>query len=94
MIAKNQLTALPASVEATLAFPIEPDLLRVQTTFIDLQEARHIADYDLTKTLNRPNVLNKIILARAAFLAWSKVRKTPNAAVFMASLLLRKDWGR
>ncbi len=90
----NVTQQLPQSVQAMLVFPLPPELLTVLTTFVELQEARHTADYDLTTQLNRLDVLSKILAVRDAFTAWSAVRKTESAAVFMASLLIRKDWAR
>ncbi|MGD0183730.1 MAG: hypothetical protein ABSC25_00590 [Roseiarcus sp.] len=93
-IMNNKQSALPTAVETMLAFPFDADLITVLTAFVDLQESRHKADYDLTEQWNRLDALNKILMVREAFAAWSNIRKTPNVAVFMTSLLIRKDWGR
>lgn len=94
VVARGQQSSLPTAVEQMLVFPLDADLQKVLTTFVELQEARHKADYDLTEQWNRLDVLNKLLMAREAFGAWANVRKTPNAAVFMAGLLIRKDWAK
>ncbi len=91
---RKQKSILPPAVETMLEFPLEADLVTVLTAFVDLQEARHKADYDLLDTWSRQEARNNIQAAREAFVAWSKIRKSPNAAVFMTALLIRKDWGR
>jgi uncharacterized protein (UPF0332 family) len=93
-VANGNVSQFPKPVQDMLVFPLPPALLMVLTTFVELQEARHTADYDLTAQLNRLDVLSKILTVRNAFAAWSIVRKTESAAVFMASMLIRKDWAR
>jgi uncharacterized protein (UPF0332 family) len=87
-------TRLPAALEAIIVFPLDPALVTVLTAFVDLQEARHKADYDLTEQWNRVEALSKISQARTAFAEWDNVRKTPNVAAFMSCLAFRKEWGR
>ena len=66
----------------------------VATAFADLQEARHQADYDLSEVLTRVDVLQKLALARQAFADWQAIKGTPNAAVFLAALLLQRHWSQ
>jgi uncharacterized protein (UPF0332 family) len=91
---KNRATSLPAALEAIIVFPLDAPLVTVLTAFVDLQEARHKADYDLTEQWNRVEALSKISQARRAFSAWDNVRKTPNVAAFMSCLAFRKEWGK
>jgi hypothetical protein len=79
---------------ALLAFPLEPALVKVLEVFVDLQEARHQADYDLTKTWNRLAAENHVTAARDAFTSWQTIRRTSNTAVFVAALLLQRQWRR
>jgi hypothetical protein len=69
-------------------------MVAVLEAFVDLLEARHQADYDLGKQWIRLDILNHVQRAQHAFTEWAKVRRTPNAAVFLAALLLQKHWGR
>ena len=40
------------------AFP--PEIRRLATTFVDLQDGRHLADYDLTERFKRSDVLTLV----------------------------------
>jgi len=85
---------IPPSTQKILEFPLEEDIVLVMKAFVDLQEARHEADYNTTATFNRVDVLIKIKLADDAFIAWANVRSKPNATVFKMALLLQRQWGR
>ena len=87
-------TSLPDALESLIAFPLDASLIFVLGAFIELQEARHKADYDLTEQWNRLEALTKVDLASRAFAAWAAVRRTPNAVVFMSCLAFRREWGR
>jgi hypothetical protein len=68
--------------------------LLVRPVESELQFRRHAADYDLTQIFDRMEVLGIIGRASAAVAAWSRVRNTPNANVFLAALLLNSRWNR
>lgn len=72
--------------------PLQPELRRVANAFVELQEARHTADYDLAAVFSRPEVLLKIDLVTRAFDDWRVVRSDLNASVFLAALLLQQHW--
>lgn len=67
-----------------------PELSLVAIAFIQLQEWRHQADYDVSATLSRQNSLNCYELAKEAFTAW-KVLKTKNRqrAILFAILIFQ-----
>ena len=75
-----------------ITLPLEADLVAVVEAFIALKEARHQADYDVAATYNRIDVLQKLAQARSAFSSWRAVRSRPNATVFLAALLLQRQW--
>lgn len=75
-----------------LKTPLESELRQVAKAFVELQNARHEADYNLTASFDRVDVLQKIRLATEAFAAWRRVRNRPNAAVFLSALLLQARW--
>ena len=84
---------LPKSVQSPHGgYTIPSDLKTVTSTFVKLQEVRHEADYDLTKTFRRQEVLDYVQLARQAFEAWARIRKTDDARLYLASFLLWKRW--
>jgi uncharacterized protein (UPF0332 family) len=84
----------PLSTQKLLSFPLEADLVAVMNAFVELQEARHEADYNTTMTWNRVDVLTKITVASVAFSSWATVKNCANATVFKSALLLQKNWGR
>lgn len=65
------------------------DLRLVANTFAELQEQRHIADYDIANVWTRTDVLNQIDSAERAFAAWRKIRKERIAQDFLLSLLVK-----
>jgi hypothetical protein len=60
---------IPAPTRALLTLPLEPALVTVLEAFVELQEARHRADYDLTMTWNRLDAANNVATVRTAFAA-------------------------
>jgi uncharacterized protein (UPF0332 family) len=74
--------------------PLEPELQLIAVAFVELQQLRHAADYDMSQTFDRVNVLEAIALAKAAMTDWNKIRNTPNSNVFLAALLLHNRWNR
>jgi hypothetical protein len=67
-------------------------LKRVASSFLTLQEARHEADYDLSRNFRRQEALDLVEPVRQAFEAWSRVRRTDDARVYLACFLLLKRW--
>jgi len=84
----------PAATRKLIDLPLDTRLFNVSETFIELQEARNKADYDLAGQWNRMDVLELIRTTRQAFADWQAVRNSPNATVFVTALLLQKHWGR
>ena len=66
---------------------VQPELARVAGTFVDLQQARHEADYDTTRRFARQDVVDPVDRAEQAFVDWNAVRKSIQAEVFLAGLL-------
>jgi hypothetical protein len=69
-------------------------LRRVAEAFIDLQELRHDADYDLLAAFLRLEVNRYLRQAGAAFRDWSSIRDSDEANVFLCGLLLAKRWAK
>ena len=72
----------------------EPDLIALARRFLELREARHAADYDLARSVTRFQVLDMIRGVQTVFDDWSRIRASPNAAVFLTALLLNRQWSR
>jgi len=87
-----QQRSLSKLILALVSQPLEPELVTVADAFVELQEARHSADYDTLIPFDRNDVLQKISIAEQAFTSWKAVRNKPNATVFLAALLLNRLW--
>ncbi len=67
--------------------PLQPELVAVAETFVDLQQARHEADYDIVRRFNRNEVLDLADRAQAAMADWRQIRKSAQADTFLVGLL-------
>lgn len=85
---------LPPQVAILLNFPLDPDLQAVASLFLELQEERHSADYDVASVFNRTDVLTFISTLKGMFAKWANIRASDNAKIFLVDLLLRKSWSR
>jgi hypothetical protein len=72
-----------------LTAPPSSALRSVATTFGDLQQERHDADYNLAQPFTRARALAAVASAQAAFSSWANVRAAPEAEAFMLALLVR-----
>lgn len=62
-------------------------LYRVAHTFTQVQQFRHIADYDNSTQWTRTNVLDQITAVETAFASWRAIREEPMAQTYLVSLL-------
>jgi uncharacterized protein (UPF0332 family) len=69
-----------------------PDLQFVARSFIQLQDVRHKADYDLGFALSDKEVWQFIEQAYEAKKAWARLKNSAEANIFILSLLLWKNW--
>ena len=67
--------------------PLQPELVALARTFVDLQQARHDADYDLALRFTRREALILANRADRAMTAWRGLRKTAQADTFLTGLL-------
>ncbi len=67
---------------------IQQELRDVASALVELQQARHEADYDLLRTFTRAEVLDMVTQAEQAFQDWKRVKRTPQADAFLVSLLI------
>ena len=84
--ATNNVQGKVAPLLNQLSVPVP--LQDVAQAFIDLQQARHEADYDISRRFTRSEALDLIDLIDQAFHDWSVTRQTPQAEAFMLSLLI------
>lgn len=64
------------------------DIKIVAATFVSLQQARHTADYDMTRGLTRQETIDLLQQATDAVEAWQRVRRDPIARIYLAWMLL------
>jgi hypothetical protein len=79
---------LPPFVRHLQIGQIEPALRKVAKAFVDLQEERHFADYDLILTFTKQAAADDIDKAIDAFAAWETVSALPNSNLFLTALAL------
>lgn len=80
----------PAFVQ--LAGRPSQNLTRVATAFVELQEERHKADYDVLAKFARTDVKLLVQQCHGAFAAWETIRGSDEANVFLAALLSQARW--
>jgi hypothetical protein len=81
----------PNKMTAALAGVALPAVLRrVAAAFVDLQQARHEADYNVGRRYTRKEVLGLVEEAEAAFQCWQRVRSTLPADAFLVALLVQR----
>jgi hypothetical protein len=65
-------------------------LYSVASAFSQLQEKRHIADYDLSQTLSSSDVALDILLVEEALASWDTIRREQVAQDYLFSLLFKE----
>ena len=69
-------------------------LTNVARTFAQLQEARHLADYDLASPITYSTVVVLVAAIDSALTDLQAIEAQPKAAVFLTALLLADRWTR
>lgn len=85
---------LPKALQPRAAYSTPADLKVVADAFVSLQQARHEADYDLTRTFTRTEAIDIVDQARNAFAAWERVKKSDDARLYLACFLLWDRWDK
>ena len=67
--------------------PVQPELVRVASALVELQGARHEADYDPARRFTRREALDLVGQAEQAFADWNRVRGSIQADTFLTGLL-------
>ena len=68
---------------------VSAELTRVAQSFIILQQARHDADYNLEKPLDRDDAIELVDQANSAFASWEMTCDSDVAKEFLFSLLFK-----
>lgn len=66
-------------------------MVELAGTFVDLQEERHRADYDLSQTFGRTEVVSLCKRAEDVFAALDALRSDPVARLFAVLLLTGEE---
>ena len=66
------------------------ELTNVAQAFIILQQARHDADYNLEKPLDRDDAIEMVDQANSAFASWEMTRNSEVAKEYLFSLLFKE----
>lgn len=82
------------SFSPLVSTPLESEIARVAAAFVDLQENRHRADYDVSEPIDRLDADFLVKKARTALRDWRSVRHAPNANVFLGALLFHSRWNK
>ena len=69
-------------------FPVPPDLATIAQTFVDMQQERHEADYDLSRKFVRSEVLALIVRAQYAVDRWPAVAASEASRAYLIGLLV------
>jgi hypothetical protein len=93
----STMKAAAKRVQDPREFPYagEPDevvhrLRSVAKTFAQLQEKRHLADYDNGTLWTRTESVNQVQAAVRAFALWKSIREEDIAQAFLVALMVRK----
>ncbi len=75
-------------------FSVPPSVSDIATKYVELQDMRHLADYDLTEKFNRENVLTLVLEAETAIGAFSSAPDSNEKTFFLACLWAWGTLGR
>lgn len=85
---------LSDQIKAVYGGNVDVDLKRAAKLFVDLQRARHRADYNLDASLAHSDA--KLLLSRIeeTINKWNAIENLPITQIFLAALLLNQHWNR
>jgi uncharacterized protein (UPF0332 family) len=89
---KRVVNGLPKGF--VLPDPISKELASIAKIFQELQEARHIADYDVLKKFYPIDADTVVQKAEKIFSDWKAEKNSRNAPVFLAAMIFGKDWNK
>jgi len=85
---------LPEKFAAILPQGVPAELQKVAIYFSQLQDARHLADYDTAFNPTRDEALIRVASAESAFSAWRTIQRTEEATVFLTALAFGARWSK
>ncbi len=84
----------PGKLKMLLPHTLSTQLRFIAKTFVDLQEERHSADYDIGLKLSQSAALRSVANAEDLFTQWASIRNSDEANVFLTALVFGKRWDR
>jgi len=88
----NRPPKLPTDIH--LPEPVSEELISIAESFLLLQDARHAADYDISRPFDRIKTLELVETAEDIFRHWQQEKASGNAPVFLASLMFWQLWNK
>ncbi len=86
---------LPKSIRPPdVSVVILPGLKSVASSFSKLQQARHMADYNLSQTIRRRVALSFVGEAQSAFANWLIVKGSDQARLYLACFSMWDSWNK
>jgi len=80
--------------DIVLPNPVSRELASIGNRFKELQDARHAADYDVSKYFYPTDALTQVQEAEEVFKDWKIEKNSSNAPVFLASLMFGRSWNK
>lgn len=78
----------PPAVAVVLGAGVPPELVQVARAFVELQDRRHDADYNLARAFTRAEARDQVAETRTAFSLWEGLRTAPIAKPFLLLFLV------
>ena len=80
--------------DIVLPNPVSRELASIGNRFKELQDARHAADYDVSKYFYPTDALTQVQEAEEVCKDWKIEETSSNATVFLASLMFGRSWNK
>ena len=85
---------LPHYLRSLVTDPFPTRVSGIASAFVQLQDERHRADYDVSDRFDRARAQKAVALAAQLFADWAAVRNTDDARVFLAALVFWTTWNK
>ena len=94
---RTQDSCATLSVNLGIPCPFSPNLAEIAKAFGELQDARHLADYDVVDssgTVGPAWASSSFDKAKRIFEAWEHAKSTDEAKLFLATLIFGARWAK
>jgi uncharacterized protein (UPF0332 family) len=87
-------TPVTKKMQGVFTSNISPELRAVCNSFLELQDDRHEADYNVGRSFAQSDALKSLSSSEAAFLAWDTLQRNTEGTIFLTALVFHKRWNR